>query len=55
MAQLTTVELLKDAKGENLKDMQPYAKISVDDTEQPQIDLREQALVCHILTNSIIF
>lgn len=42
-------------KGKTVKDMQTYAKISVDDTEQPQIDLREQALVCHILSYSTIF
>lgn len=38
-----------------MKDMQTYVEICVDDTEQPQIDLRQQTLICHILTNNIIF
>lgn len=42
-------------KEKTVKDMQTYAKISVDDTEPPQIDLREQALVCHILSDSTLF
>lgn len=42
-------------KEKTVKDMQTYAKVSVDDTEQPRIDLREQTLVCQKLTNSIIF
>lgn len=37
-----------------MKGVQTYAKTMVDDIEQPQMDFREQILVCYILTYNII-